>query len=239
MTLFAPPRFFDPNNPEFIDRPDTDPALLREEVRLLEILNRYSWGQQLMIEYVQECIESFNLKSMTILDLGTGAADIPRAIARWAAKHSFPLTIVAVDVNPVVLQVAREACRQCPQIRLERQDLRTLPYAAESFDLVLCSMALHHFAMPDAVTILRRIQEVARLRYVVNDLRRNWFAIWLMELLTRTIIRRGIVRHDGPRSYWSAFTIAELRNMARQAELRNFCVRNRHGCFRMALEGTK
>jgi ubiquinone/menaquinone biosynthesis C-methylase UbiE len=159
MNVFAPARCFDQNNPELIDRPGTDRVLLREELQMLEDLNRRLWGHQLVLEYVQRLLGSTRTKSLSILDLGTGAADIPRAIAAWARQRQLGVTITAVDGNPQVLEFAKEICRDWPEIRLDQHDLRALPYAAGSFDLVLCSLAMHHFDAADAIAILRQIKK--------------------------------------------------------------------------------
>jgi SAM-dependent methyltransferase len=239
MNLLTPSRRFDPKYPELIDRPGTDRALLREELQMLEKTNRRLGGHQLMLQYLGRLLGQNRITSLRILDLGTGLADIPRAIAGWARQRQVPITIVAVDGNPVVLQMARESCRDWSEIQLEQHDLLALPFASDSFDLVLCSLTLHHFSSADAVAILRRIHEMARLGYIVNDLRRNWLAVCSMELLARTVIRSHIVRHDAPQSSRAAFTIHELRDMASQAGLTNFQINRHHAVFRMVLVGRK
>jgi 2-polyprenyl-3-methyl-5-hydroxy-6-metoxy-1,4-benzoquinol methylase len=239
MNLFAPPRCFDPNYPELMDRPGLDRVLLREELQILEGMNRRFGGHQLMLQYVQRLLSPTRRASLNILDLGTGIADIPRAIVAWARQRQLPVAITAVDGNLNVLQIAQESCRDWPEIRLERHDLLALPYAADSFDVVLCSLALHHFASADAVTILQRMQEMSRLGYVANDLRRNWLAIWSTELLTRTVIRSPIVCHDAPQSCRAAFTVRELRALAQQAGLSRFQINRHHWFFRMVLIGRK
>jgi len=239
MNLFAPPRRFNLNCPELMDRPGISHTLLREELQILETVNRRWGAQELVLECVQRFLDSPRTTSLTILDLGTGAADIPRAIVAWARQRKLPVTITAVDGNSGVLEIAREACRDWPEIRLEQHDLRALPYAADSFDLVLCSLALHHFDSADAVVILRRINELARRGYVVNDLRRNWTAIWTTELLVRTVIKSHIVSNDAVQSVRAAFTVRELRAMAQRAGLSNFRIHRHQLFFRMVLEGRK
>jgi len=239
MNLLAPPRRFDPNWPEWMDRPGTDRTMLREELQMLESTNRRWGGHHLVLHHLERLLDSRRMSSLRILDLGTGIADIPRAIVVWARRRGVPVSVLAVDGNPVVLEMARESCRGWSEIRLEQHDLLALPFEADSFDLVLCSLALHHFRPGDAVTILRRIQALARLGYIVNDLRRNWLAICSMELLARTVIRSRIVRHDAPQSCRAAFTIHELRAMALQAGLSNFQIKRHHAMFRMVLEGRK
>jgi SAM-dependent methyltransferase len=237
MNVFAPARSFDQNDPELIDRPGMDRVLLREELQILEDLNRRLCGHQLAIEYVQRFLRSTQTKSLDIVDLGTGAADIPRAIAVWARQRRIPVTITAVDRSPEVLQIAGESCRNWPDIRLEQHDLRALPYADGSFDLVLCSLALHHFDSADAIAILRQIKKISRGGYIVNDLRRNWLAIGSMELLLQTIFRSRTFRHDARKSCRAAFTVCELRVLAEKAGLDNFQIHRHHGFFRMVLAG--
>jgi ubiquinone/menaquinone biosynthesis C-methylase UbiE len=143
-----------------------------------------------------------------------------------------------VDRNAEILRIARENIAGWPEIHLEQADLLALPYPPGSFDIVLCSLTLHHFGEADAVAILRRIHDIARGGYIINDLRRNRIAIWLSKLMARTIITNPIARFDAPASCERAFTVAELRTMAAQAGMTNFKIR-RQRFFRMSLVGRK
>jgi SAM-dependent methyltransferase len=214
-------------------------ALLREELQTLESFNRRLGGHRLALQYVKRFVSAARPASLHILDLETGAADIPRTIVAWARRCQLPVSLTAVDGNDDILRLARESGRDWPEIRFEQHDLRALPYAPESFDLVLCSLTLHHFGDADAVTLLRRIHELARLGYIVNDLRRNWPAIWTTEFLARTAVRSAIFCHDAVQSCRAAFTVAELRAMAKQAGLKDFEINWHHTVFRMVPKGNK
>lgn len=239
MNLFAPPRRFSPDQPEWLDRPDIDPEWVREELHAMESANRWLGGHHLILHYVRRLLAATTRHTISILDLGTGSADIPRAIVTWGREARIQITVAAVDGNPVVLAAARAACRDWPEIHLEHQDLRALSFEPGSFDLVLCSLTLHHFDERDAVELLRRMSEIARVGFVLNDLRRNWCAIWATELLARTVLRSPILRHDAPQSCRAAFTVGELRDMARRAGLEHFQVNRHHAMFRMVLFGKK
>jgi ubiquinone/menaquinone biosynthesis C-methylase UbiE len=236
---FAPIRRFDPDHPELLDRPGMDRELLREELQTLENCNRRLGGHDLALRYVKRFVESTGTTSLNILDLGTGSGDIPRAIAAWARERQLPVAITAVDGNSEILQIAHKSCDSWPEIRLEQHDLRALPYVAGSFDLVLCSLVLHHFASTEAVAVLQSIHTLARRGYVVNDLRRNWLAIWSTELLVRAVSRSAVFRHDAAQSCRAAFTVEELRAMAERAGLNHFQIWQHHAVFRMVLEGRK
>ena len=239
LTFSAPPRFFDRNNPELIDRPDCDPDSIRDELEALEKTNRRFGGHELALYYARCLVRDTGLKSLSVLDLGTGLADIPRALVFWARKQGLPINVTAVDLNDKVLGLARQACLDWPEIRLEQHDVLSMPYPANSFDLVMSSMALHHFETADAVRLLQRMQELARAGYVVNDLRRSWLTIWCTQLLARTVIRKAIIKHDAEYSSRAAFTIKELQTMAQEAGLQRYRINRHHLMFRMVLEGRK
>jgi SAM-dependent methyltransferase len=239
MSLLVPPRRFDPTVPEIMDRPGNEPKLLRADLRVLEDINRFLGGYRIPLLYLSKLADSLRPgKILTILDLATGAADVPRAIATWARARSVKVEITAVDGNPEILRIARENTTDWPEIRVEQQNLLALPYPAASFDVVLCSLALHHFSETDAVAILRRIRDIARGSWIINDLRRNRIAIGLGKVMAHTIITNPIARFDTPASCERAFTVAEWRVMATRAGMNHFTIR-RHRFFRMALVGCK
>jgi SAM-dependent methyltransferase len=239
MSLFVPPRQFDPMVLEIMDRPGNEEKLLRADLHVLEDINRFLGGYRIPLLYLRKFSRFFrSAKPLTILDLATGAADVPRAIAIWARLQRIDIAITAVDSNPEILRIARENAADWPEIRIERQNLLALPYPAASFDVVLCSLALHHFSEVDAVAILRSINHIARGGWIINDLRRNRFAISLSKLMAHTIITNPIARFDAPASCERAFTIPEWHAMATRADMRHFTIR-RHRFFRMALTGHK
>src|SRR5215471_2216664 len=135
-SLFAPARQFNPNEPELMDRPDVNKAWLREELEILEKINRFG-AHRLMLRYLSQMLPSKKVDELSVLDLATGAADIPRAIVSWARKNGTRIKVTAVDGNEEVLRSAREWCRDWPEIQLERCDLLELPYGPESFDIVV------------------------------------------------------------------------------------------------------
>jgi len=238
MSLLVPPRRFDSEVPEMMDRRGNDAELLRADLDVLEKINRFLGGHRIVLGWLEEVLERVPMSRVSVLDLATGGADVPRAIAQWARSRGVRVEITAVDANPEILTIARQRCASWPEIRIDQQDLLALPYPAASFDVVLCSLALHHFSEPNAVAILGRIHHIARAGYIINDLRRNRLLVGLSKLMARTLIHNPIARFDAPASCERAFSAAELRGMAAQAGLGNFVIR-RHRFFRMAIAGRK
>ena len=179
MSLLVPPRRFDPDTPEMMDRRGNNATLLHADLHVLENINRFLGGHRIALDYLDELLGITPLNSAKILDLATGGGDVPRAIAQWARQQRISTEITAVDGNPEIVAIAREQCAAWPEIRIEQHDLLALPYATASFDVVFCSLALHHFSEANVVAILRRIHDIARVGYIINDLRRSRVAIGL------------------------------------------------------------
>ncbi len=114
-----------------------------------------------------------------------------------------------------------------------RAEGESLPYADGAFDVVTCSLALHHFEPPAARALLRELRRVARLTPVVCDLRRSALAYAATWLWSRGS-RNRLTRHDAPLSVRRAYTPGEALALARASGWRAARVR-REPFFRMTL----
>jgi 2-polyprenyl-3-methyl-5-hydroxy-6-metoxy-1,4-benzoquinol methylase len=93
---------------------------------------------------------------------------------------------------------------------------------AEAYDMVLCTLALHHFSDEDAVTVLRRCRESSRKFVLVSDLRRGFLLRAGVYTLTALIFREPMTRFDARLSAERAFSFAEMRDLAVRAGWENF-----------------
>jgi SAM-dependent methyltransferase len=162
--------------------------------------------------------------TFSLLDVASGSADIPLAIARWAERAGHAARIVASDISPQIVAIATEQAAGTPTLRIERQDALALAYPAASFDLALCTLALHHFDPEPAVTLLRELARVGR-RVLVFDVERSRLADLGALALTQALRMNYMTRHDAPASVRRAYRAPELRLLAERAELRNPRVR--------------
>ena len=219
---------------ELLDRPGQDPGELACNLRDIRRVNRFFGGTSIVLRHVPRLIADLPLeRPVTVLDLGTGSGDIPLALGRWAEATGRSVAIVASDASDEVLAVARRHVAGRPDVTLGRFDARRVPLPDKSVDIVLCSLALHHFVPADAIRVLREMDRLARSGFVVNDLRRSragFVAAWLAARLTTA---NRLTRHDAPLSVLRAYTPTELRDLFAQAGVQDAVV-TKHAWFRMA-----
>jgi 2-polyprenyl-3-methyl-5-hydroxy-6-metoxy-1,4-benzoquinol methylase len=208
---------------EYMDESALSREELRRVLRDLRHINALLGWRRLAVRRVRRLVHARGLSSFALLDVASGAADIPLAIARWAARAGVPARIVATDFLDTIVAVAHEQAATMPHIQIERADALALPYAAGSFDIGMCTLALHHFAPDDAVLLLSNLGRVAR-DVLVFDLVRSSWAFMGAILLTRLGLMDRVTRHDGPVSVRRAYTAAELRELAERAGLHDIRV---------------
>ena len=205
---------------ELLDVPGHDLSTLSNNLRDIRRVNRLLGGVSAITHLLPVLLAGrAGDQPVAILDLATGSADIPVAIATWARRQDREVSIVASDIFEDVLSLARQQAGDHPEITFGQFDARSVPFADRSFDIVLCSLALHHFTPEDAVLVLREMARLGRLGFIVNDLRRSrvgYVAAWVASHLTTT---NRLTRHDAPLSVRRAYTPIELSGLLRQASV--------------------
>ena len=212
-------RQFEAAEPELMDRPDADATELAAALRSLHRLNRYFGSHRLISKFIRRWIRRGD--RLKIADLATGSADIPRLVVEHARRVGAETQIIAVDYQPATVKLARRASAEYPEIVCTRADVLSFGGTGE-YDLVICSLALHHFSNEDAVRLLRRCRELSRRFVLVSDLRRGLLMRVGVYLLTALIFRDRMTRADGRVSARRAFSFRELCELARSAGWNEF-----------------
>lgn len=168
----------------------------------------------------------------SLLDVGTGLADIPARARTLAARRDVLLTTIGVDEAASLAGAAASVldASTCA-------DVRRLPFASSSVDVVTCSQLLHHFETSEIPAVLRELDRVARVAVIVSDLRRAWFAAGGFWLVTWILGFHAVTRHDGVVSVLRGFTARELRDHVHGATGQHARVR-RHLGYRLTATWT-
>ena len=223
------------NRTELLDESVLDPDELAVNLRDIRRVNRLLGGTATVLRHLPGLVDlaQEHGKPVSILDLATGSADIPISIARWAKSNNRAVTIVASDSSEEILTLAREYAAGHPEISLAQYDALAVPLPDKQVDVVLCSLSLHHFGPDGAVQVLREMDRLARVGFILNDLRRGrlgYAAAWVAAHLTT---RNRLTRHDAPLSVRRAYTPLELDGLLRRAGIYDATI-STHAWFRMA-----
>jgi ubiquinone/menaquinone biosynthesis C-methylase UbiE len=214
LDLLRISRQFDPELLELMDRPDPSrPELVRALVNL-QRLNQHFGSHRTIRHFLRRWLKPGEKQS--ILDACTGFGDIPRLIVEWARQQGSQVKVLAMDMQPATLDIARRRSDRFPEISYVQGDIRSFE-PSERFDLVLCSLALHHFGWPEAVEILRRLKRLSERRVLVSDLERSFGGLLGVYVLTSTIFRNPMTKFDGRLSIRRAFSFEEMKSLAVEA----------------------
>jgi 2-polyprenyl-3-methyl-5-hydroxy-6-metoxy-1,4-benzoquinol methylase len=212
-------RQFDPALPELMDRPQPVTRELEYDLANLRSLNRWFGSHQLVRHFLRRWLKP-NGKAR-ILDVATGSGDVPRLIVDQARRQNVSVHIDAIDQQKSTIEIARRLSAAYPEIDFSCANLFEWD-PPEGYDIVFCSLTLHHFTTDDAVRALQKIRELSKDRVLLADLRRARWLSCAVYFVTATIYRDEMMKTDARLSAARAFSFLEMRRLAERAGWKNF-----------------
>ncbi len=211
--------------PELMDDPALDPVEHRRALAGLARLNRFSNSAGVLWPPILKLARELN-RPLRVLDVATGSGDVPRELLRRATRAGVALDVAACDLSPTAIA---EANREPGPVRFFGHDAlhAALP---TGFDVVTCSLFLHHLGEDEAIALLANMENAASRLLLVNDLARSRFSFCAVWAACRLLSRSPVVRFDGPASVRSAFTPKEATALAARAGLHGAQVKGRFPC---------
>lgn len=232
MSLLFPHRRVD--IPEYMDDWKAPTGELIEDLRNLQKFNQWLRAHSIILSYLVPFVaEQHPPQPIRILDVGTGGADLPIAIADSFRIRGWRTSILGIDVHPTTIRFAAETTAAHHEIALVQSDVLALPFKRGSFHYVLASQLLHHFDQDDVLSILQELFSLATHGVIIGDLIRSPLAYAGAFLLARLMTRNRLTRHDAPVSVRRAFSLEELRSLRTAAGL-SYAI-HRHFPFRFCL----
>lgn len=205
--------------PEVMDNPDLDPRAHARALRGLARINRISATAEALWSPLDHLARQNGAHPLRVLDVACGGGDVAIRLARKARRRGHDLIVAGCDVSPRAVETARRrATRAEVQADFFTHDALdgSLP---EGYDVILCSLFLHHLDEDAAKGLLRRMADAARQMVLVDDLQRGARSYALAFAGTRLLTRSPVVHVDGLRSVAAAFTMDEAAALARSAGL--------------------
>src|SRR6187455_992193 len=141
---------------ELLDGPLDDPEALHGNLRDLARINRWTGGTAASRRALARLLDGRTVPH-SLLDVGTGGADIPLALLDDARRGGRTLRVTGADSRLEVLDAARAIDGRIStddDLELVVTDGRSLPWPDRSFDVVHASLLLHHLEPPEALAFL-------------------------------------------------------------------------------------
>ncbi len=215
---------------EIMDDPGLDVEQHVHALRGLERINWWSASVDSLWPPIQALVSEESKRAFRALDIATGAGDVPIALWHRARRAGVQLAVDGCDRSPIAITHAHHRAKQ------RRADVTFFEWDAltnkipPGYDVVTCSLFLHHLNDENVVRLLRSMAQAARRLVVISDLVRSRTGLALAYLGTRLLSTSAVVHVDGPRSVQAAYTIEEARVLATQAGMDNAEVLPRWPC---------
>ena len=222
---------------ELMDDPSIDDSSHRQALSGLRRINRWSRTDAAVWNIIQQLARQRTPdRPLTILDIASGGGDLAIRLAKTARLAKLSVTIDGCDISPTAISFATEqaAVAHVSGVRFYLCNALDQPFPKPHYDVVMCSLFMHHLTSDDSVRLLRRMKDAATQLVLVDDLRRTRLGYWMAWIGCRVLTRCRVVHIDGPMSVEGAFTIDEARSIAEKAELDNSTIQ-RHWPQRFVL----
>ena len=213
---------------------------LTDALEQLRWVNRLLGGYATMMTVLRPFFQANTGRPIRLLDIGTGIADYPEYLIRWADRHQLDLHITAIDANPATIKYANHTLEKRltedlrDKVTLEVADAFSLPYDDDAFEVVMAAMFLHHFPHEEATILVKEMDRVAGNGLIINDLHRYPLAYYGILLPATILPVSPMFRNDGPLSVLRGFRRSDLEAIARDADLPTPRIRW-HWAFRWSL----
>ena len=127
------------NSDEILDSKDCPQNEIQTSLRDLCRINRWFGGVTTTRKLLERVVSVTGIKRLSLLEVAAGLGEVPRGAAMQLARRGISLNITDLDRVPSHLQRGHR-----PLVA----DALALPFHDASFDVVSCSLFVHHL-QPD------------------------------------------------------------------------------------------
>jgi 2-polyprenyl-3-methyl-5-hydroxy-6-metoxy-1,4-benzoquinol methylase len=213
------------NEPEIMDDFALEGEVLRDALDKIAKINQFLGGNKLTLQGVQSLLLPKNLdKVYTIVDVGCGNGDMLRTLADFAAKNNFKFKLIGIDANQFTISHAEKLSVNYPNIRYQCEDIFDTKFKTLSYDIVVCTLTLHHFKEDEIINLMTVFNKNATIGIVINDLHRSALSYRLFQVVCFVFQLNQMSKDDGLVSILRGFKKEELENFSKKLGLKKYSI---------------
>lgn len=214
------------SRPEILDSGTCPPAEIETSLRDLCRINRWFGGVATTRSLMERVSSVTGQKHFSVLEVASGFGEVPRAAARQLANRGISLDITDLDLMPSHLKRGHRAIVA---------HALALPFRDNSFDVVSCSLFVHHLRPDDVSRFAAEALRVSRRAVLINDLIRHPLHLALV-YAGFPLMRSHVSRVDGVASVRGAYLPEEMRKMLTNGDVGTRRIEvSHHYLFRMGV----
>jgi 2-polyprenyl-3-methyl-5-hydroxy-6-metoxy-1,4-benzoquinol methylase len=210
--------------PELMDDFELEGEVLRDSLDKIAGINRLLGGNKLTLEGVKQLLGPIPDNGITIVDVGCGNGDMLRTLAEFGIRNRYRFSLVGIDANAFTINHAKRLSVGFPNISYRCEDIFNEEFEKLRYDIVLCTLTLHHFRDEDILRLMRVFRKNARLGIVINDLHRSGIAYRLFQVVCFVFTLNAMSREDGLTSILRGFKKKELEQYSGQLNLKKYSI---------------
>lgn len=204
--------------PELMDDPELDQELHRQALIGLRRVNAISGTVSTIWKPIEKLARTCE-RPVRVLDVACGGGDNVIALATRAKRCGLPVTVAGCDLSGTAVEIAKSsAAERKVDADFFQADAITAALP-DDFDVICCSLFLHHLDEGDVVRLLSGMKTAAKRMILASDLIRSRLGYVLAWTGIRLLTRSRICHVDGPLSVEGAFTTDEVLKLAARAQL--------------------
>ncbi len=201
---------------EIMDDLDMSGEILIKSLDQLATINKWLGGNKIAIDGVKTLLKNQTKeKTISIVDLGCGHGDILRKIADFGRENGFKFQLLGIDANQATIDYGIQLSKDYPEISYLKEDVLSKEFDAQTYDIALCTLFLHHFEDPTALKLIQTLVKNANIGVIINDLHRHWLAYYLFKIVT-VFVNNVMIKQDGLTSILKAFKRKDLEEFSKK-----------------------
>ena len=211
------------DEPETMDDFAMEGEILRDALDKIAKINQLLGGNQLTLRGVQDLIRNISKSNeIRIVDVGCGNGDMLRTLADFGLKNNLKFQLIGIDANNFTVSHAQKLSEEYSNISYQCEDVFDKPFGELKYDIILCTLTLHHFKDNEIIYLLNVFNANANIGIVINDLQRSAVAYRLFQALCFVFRLNDMSREDGLISILRGFKKEELIKFSEKLNFSNY-----------------